>query len=46
MVVLNRVGKYMLVSERNIANFLEERSGGRVRTPSVRCSSRCAELHS
>lgn len=46
MVVLNRVGKYMLVSEKNIANFLEERSGGRVRTPSVHCSSRCAEVHS
>lgn len=32
MVVLNRVGKYMLVIERNISNFLEEKMGKMVRT--------------
>lgn len=31
MVVLNRVGKYMLASMRNLADFLEEKSGRRVR---------------
>lgn len=31
MLVLNRVGKYMLVIERNISNFLEEKMGKMVR---------------
>uniref|UniRef100_A0AAQ5XGX4 Potassium channel domain-containing protein n=1 Tax=Amphiprion ocellaris TaxID=80972 RepID=A0AAQ5XGX4_AMPOC len=31
MVVLNRVGKYMLAIERNISLFLEEKTGRRVR---------------
>lgn len=31
MVVLNRVGKYMLAIERNVSDFLEVRTGGRVR---------------
>lgn len=30
VVVLNRVGKYMLASMRNLADFLEEKSGRRV----------------
>lgn len=30
VVVLNRVGKYMLASVRNLADFLEEKSGRRV----------------
>lgn len=31
MVVLNRVGKYMLAIERNISDFLEVKTGRRVR---------------
>lgn len=31
MVVLNRVGKYMLAIERNISDFLEGKTGRRVR---------------
>lgn len=31
IVVLNRVGKYMLVIERNISDFLEGKTGRRVR---------------
>lgn len=31
MVVLNRVGKYMLAIERNICDFLEVKTGRRVR---------------
>lgn len=30
VVILNRVGKYMLASMRNLADFLEEKSGRRV----------------
>ena len=32
MVVLNRVGKYILVIERNVSDFLEGKTGRRVRT--------------
>lgn len=31
MVVLNRVGKYMLVIERNISDFIKGKTGRRVR---------------
>lgn len=37
MVVLNRVGKYMLVIERRISNFLEGKTDRRVRRSNNLC---------
>lgn len=35
MVVLNRVGKYMLVIERNISDFLEGKTGRKVSVSNI-----------
>lgn len=45
MMVLNRVGKYMLVIERNISNFIENKTERKVRPPipnSVNPSFHCS----